>query len=313
MTLLAKAYTNIALIKYWGKKNHHLKIPFNSSLSVTLDAFYTETTVTYLDDLTEDVFFLDDVEVQGNEKSRVVQFMDEVRRRYHIESFAKIESWNHVPKAAGLASSASAFAALALAATEGLDLDVQALSRLARFGSGSASRSLYPGFVVWHEGVDDATSVATPIDMEPWDDFRMIVCLENQSIKPFSSTEAMHDTETTSPYFNAWVQQTKKDLRAMVPAVQKRDIKAVGVLAQTNAMAMHASLLAINRWYFEPESLRIMNIVRELQKEIPVYFTMDAGPNVKIMTTAPYVDQVCDALKDVEYVVARPLKEFSID
>lgn len=301
-----RAHTNIALIKYWGKKDSYYKIPFNSSLSLTLDAFYTDTQVKYDPALTEDHFVLDGSEIHGSKKQRVIAFMNEVRQRYGIEDYAWIESNNHVPTAAGLASSASAFSALAKASTLHLDLDDSELSRLARFGSGSASRSIYGGFAVWNRGSDDASSYAVPVSMDPWDDFRMIVCILNDQEKPYPSSMAMDVTAKQSPYFPAWVKQSEKDLAAIEDGLLAHDIDRVGSIAQANALRMHASLMACNMWYFEPKTLEIMNTVRTLQKTIPAYFTMDAGANVKIMTTRQHVDVILAALKDdVEVVVCQ--------
>lgn len=303
MSKTVRAHTNIALIKYWGKEDDALRIPSNPSLSLTLKEFYTDTSVKYDKNLSEDIFILDGQEVSGQEKKRVTNYMDLIRKRYGLKDYALIQSTNHVPKAAGLASSASAFAALAKAATLDLDLDDVEISRLARLGSGSASRSIYPGFVKWQKGSSDEDSHAVFID-DSWDDIIMIACMINQETKPFSSTEAMDRTSKESVYFDAWVKQSFKDINLMEKYVKEKDIRKVGLLAQENALRMHASLLAVNMWYFEPETIRIFNLVRELQKEIPVYFTMDAGPNVKLITTKAYEKTVLEALECVETVVS---------
>lgn len=303
MSKTVRAHTNIALIKYWGKEDDALRIPSNPSLSLTLKEFYTDTSVKYDKNLSEDIFILDGQEVSGQEKKRVTNYMDLIRKRYGLKDYALIQSTNHVPKAAGLASSASAFAALAKAATLDLDLDDVEISRLARLGSGSASRSIYPGFVKWQKGSSDEDSHAVFID-DSWDDIIMIACMINQETKPFSSTEAMDKTSKESVYFDAWVKQSFKDINLMEKYVKEKDIRKVGLLAQENALRMHASLLAVNMWYFESETIRILNLVRELQKEIPVYFTMDAGPNVKLITTKTYEKTVLEALEGVETVVS---------
>lgn len=307
MTQKVRAYTNIALIKYWGKEDELLRIPSNSSLSLTLKEFYTETSVAYDATLQEDVFILDGVLQTDLGLKRVQDFMDLVRSTYGLSSYAMIHSSNHVPTAAGLASSASAFAALAKAATLSLNLDDEELSRLARKGSGSASRSIYGGFVTWHKGTQDEDSFAQPVAMDPWPTVRMITCLVNQNKKAFSSSDAMNETKADSVYFEAWVKQSEKDLIAMTSYLKDHDIHKVGLLAQENALRMHASLLAINKWYFETQTIEIMNKVRELQKKIPVYFTMDAGPNVKLLTEELYVDEVLEALGEgVKTIVSGP-------
>lgn len=304
MTKTVRAHTNIALIKYWGKEDDVLRIPSNPSLSLTLKEFYTDTSVTYDHHLKEDRFYLDDEEITGHEKTRVVKYMDLIRKRYNIQDYAIIRSHNHVPKAAGLASSASAFAALAKAATLHLNLDDVEISRLARLGSGSASRSIYSGFVKWQKGTSDQDSHAVFID-DSWDDIIMIACLINEEKKAYSSTEAMDKTSKESVYFDAWVQQSFKDIEKMENYVKLQDIQKVGQLAQENALRMHASLLSVNMWYFEPETIRILNIIRDLQKDIPVYFTMDAGPNVKLITEEKYKDDILSVLGDVETIVSK--------
>ena len=231
MSKTVRAHTNIALIKYWGKEDDALRIPSNPSLSLTLKEFYTDTSVKYDKNLSEDIFILDGQEVSGQEKKRVTNYMDLIRKRYGLKDYALIQSTNHVPKAAGLASSASAFAALAKAATLDLDLDDVEISRLARLGSGSASRSIYPGFVKWQKGSSDDDSHAVFID-DSWDDIIMIACMINQETKPFSSTEAMDRTSKESVYFDAWVKQSFKDIILMEKYVKDKDIRKVGLLAK---------------------------------------------------------------------------------
>lgn len=309
MSKVVRAHTNIALIKYWGKKDKELKIPSNSSVSLTLDKFYTDTRVVYDPTLKEDVFYLDDILVDDKVAKRVKDYMNVLRKYVDIPSYAKIESWNHVPKEAGLASSASAFAALAKAATLHLGLSDAEVSKLARLGSGSASRSIYPNFVRWERGFDHGSSVAAPIEMKEWDDVRMVVCLVNDAIKPYPSSEAMDVTSKVSPYFEAWTKESERDSVDIVDKIQNHDIWEVGKMMQVNTLKMHASLYAANMWYLEPKTVEIMNCVRELQKNIPVFFTMDAGPNVKIITTHEYIDLLIAALpKDIESIVCGPGK-----
>ncbi len=175
MKTTAKAHTNIALIKYWGKRDESLILPMNNSLSLTLDGFYTETTVEFHDDWTEDVFYLNDEAVSGGERNRVVSFLDRIRKKAGKEgTYAEIHSVNHVPTAAGFASSASGFAALAAAAARALGLECsnQELSALTRQGSGSACRSVYGGFVEWEKGTRADGSDSYAVQVTPpdhWD------------------------------------------------------------------------------------------------------------------------------------------------
>lgn len=185
MTTTARAHTNIALVKYWGKRDAALMLPQTDSLSLTLDEFYTTTTVNFNQALNEDQFYLDGELVSANKAQKVVKFMDLVRQLSGRTEYAQIASVNNVPMAAGLASSASAFAALAGAAAKdaGLDLSLKDLSRLARRGSGSATRSVYGGLVEWHRGVDDATSFAEPVQEVPDFDIAMLAILVDTSQK----------------------------------------------------------------------------------------------------------------------------------
>lgn len=312
MTKTVRANTNIALIKYWGKKDDTLRIPHNSSLSLTLDNLYTETKVTYNSKLKEDEFYLDGKRIQGDASYRVKEFMDYVRKTYSIKDHAVIESINHVPSAAGLASSASAFAALAKASTLHLNLDDEELSRLARMGSGSASRSIHGGFVEWQMGEDHMTSKAVPLQDSEWPEIRMIVCFVNEEKKPFSSSAAMKETAEKSVYFDAWVEQSHRDIETAKAHILNQDIGSLGKLIQANALRMHASLMAIDKWYFEPDTIEIMNRVRDLQKVIPVYFTMDAGPNVKLLTVEKYVDEVLEHFKDYKTLVSQTGEGISV-
>lgn len=299
MKQTARAHTNIALIKYWGKRDADLILPYTSSVSLTLADFYTDTAVAFDAALTADTLTLDG-ELQPA-SPKITAFMDLIRQMSGEMRFAAIQSNNHVPTAAGLASSASAFAALALAGSRaaGLQLDPRALSRLARRGSGSASRSIFGGLAIWHRGNDDASSYAESL---PSTDLplRMIVVLVDAGPKPISSRKLMANTVATSPYYDAWVDVNENATHAMVAALAANDFARVGHLTEQSSMQMHAAILAGDPafTYFEPQTLQAWQIVKELRKRgIPAYATMDAGPNVKILTLAPAVDQVLAALQ----------------
>ncbi|MDR0922406.1 MAG: diphosphomevalonate decarboxylase [Lactobacillales bacterium] len=284
----ARAYTNIALIKYWGKKDKELILPMNSSLSLTLDAFYTETKITFDESFTQDTFYLNGELQEKKGTQKISSFLKIVFEKYDLPHlFAKVESHNFVPTAAGLASSASGFAALAGAVNQALDLQLSDsdLSKLARRGSGSASRSIYGGFAEWKKGTDDDTSYAVQIPSKPWDIGMLFVVL-NKKTKKISSRVGMEQTVNTSPFYPAWVTSAEQDIVDMKQAIAKQDFKRLGELAEFSAMKMHATVHSSFPpfTYWEPESLVAQQIVRDLREEgIPVYFTMDAGPNVKIL------------------------------
>lgn len=295
----ARAHTNIALVKYWGKRDEDLIIPMNGSLSLTLDEFYTETTVQFDSKQQTDHLILDGV---TQPTTRVTPFLDIIRNQAGITAGAAVISTNHVPTAAGLASSASAYAALAAAASKaaGLTLNRQALSRLARRGSGSATRSVFGGFVEWQAGTNDATSYAVPIDEHPTWPIRMVTVVVDRAEKKIGSRAGMQTVVKTSPFYQEWVKKAQADLAAIKPAIAAHDIQQTGAIAESNAMAMHAlNLTATPHFtYFTAGSLTAMHCVEELRaKGIPCYYTMDAGPNVKVLCEEQHVTAILTALQ----------------
>ncbi|MDR2277494.1 MAG: diphosphomevalonate decarboxylase [Vagococcus sp.] len=287
-----RAHTNIALIKYWGKRNDELFLPMNSSLSLTLDAFYTDTEVVLDSDFTSDTFFLNDVKQDEKETEKITKFLNLFRNEVNMETKACVKSYNHVPTAAGLASSASAFSALAGAMNQasGLNLDSKTLSTYARRGSGSATRSIYGGFVEWYMGEDDLseTSHAIPVDDASWD-IGMIVIAVNTGRKKLSSRVGMKQTIATSPFYSSWVETATSDLTKMKDAIKQKDFITLGEITESNGMKMHATMLGafppISYW--EPDSVKAIQTVKEIRgMGIPCYVTMDAGPNVKVLCKA---------------------------
>ena len=261
----ARAHTNIALIKYWGKADETYIIPMNNSLSITLDRFYTETKVTFDPDFTEDRLILNGNEVNAKEKEKIV------------------------PTAAGLASSASAYAALAAACNEALSLNLSDtdLSRLARRGSGSASRSIFGGFAEWEKGHDDLTSYAHEINSNGWEkDLSMIFVVINNQSKKVSSRSGMSLTRDTSRFYQYWLDHVDEDLNEAKEAVKNQDFQRLGEVIEANGLRMHATNLGAQPpfTYLVQESYDAMAIVEQCRKaNLPCYFTMDAGPNVKVL------------------------------
>lgn len=284
----AKAHTNIALVKYWGKKDQDMIIPQTDSLSLTLDEFYTTTKVTFDDQLSSDQVSINSNLLGDQASQKVRNFLDLVRKMSGTTAFARVESQNHVPTAAGLASSASAFAALAGAASRaaGLNLDRRDLSRLARRGSGSATRSIYGGLVEWQRGHDDATSYAKPIMEEVDFGLEMLAIMVDTTAKKISSRFGMQQSVASSPYYKVWPEIVAHDMAAIKEAIAARNIDAIGEIAETNALRMHALTLSAEPGftYFDSDTLKAMRAVRALRDNgIHCYFTMDAGPNVKVI------------------------------
>ncbi|MDW8564115.1 diphosphomevalonate decarboxylase [Staphylococcus shinii] len=298
----ARAHTNIALIKYWGKADETYIIPMNNSLSVTLDRFYTETKVTFDESYDKDTLILNGEVVAENEAVKISKFMDIVRELGGTSAHAYIESENYVPTAAGLASSASAYAALAAACDKALNLGLtgKALSRLARRGSGSASRSIYGGFVEWEKGHDDATSYSFPVEADNWEnDLAMIFVVINNKSKKVSSRAGMSLTRDTSRFYQYWLDHVDEDITAVKHAINQKDFKQLGEVIEANGLRMHATNLGAQPpfTYMVDDSYLVMDIVHQCREAgYPCYFTMDAGPNVKILVEKKNQQAVIDAL-----------------
>lgn len=296
MKATAKAHTNIALIKYWGKRNESLILPTNNSLSLTLDGFYTTTTVHFQETLQEDYFYLDDERVVGTPYQRVATFLDAVRQLAGTPKLhATVASYNNVPTAAGFASSASGFAALAGAASKALSLNLtdEALSRLTRLGSGSACRSIYGGFAEWQQGqeADGSDSYAVPIAPRDHWDLRVGAVVLSQTKKDVSSRVGMKRTVDTSPFFKGWVDSIPRDLETIKEGITARDFEKVGEVAEANCLKMHGTMMGAQPpfTYFQPTTLAVMDTIQNMRAEgIPAYFTIDAGPNVKVLYLPEY-------------------------
>ncbi|MCE9615595.1 MAG: diphosphomevalonate decarboxylase [Lentisphaerae bacterium] len=302
----AFAPANIALVKYWGKRDERLNLPVTSSLSVSLGKLGSD--VRLCGRQGRDVVTLNGKPLPDDSSfvRRVSSYLDFCRPAagWGFEVTAR----NTIPTAAGFASSASGFAALvrALDGLFGWHLDGRALSILARLGSGSASRSIFEGLVEWHAGcaADGMDSYAEPLGVE-WADLRMALIVLSRAEKGIGSRAAMQRTVETSPLYAAWPATVHRDMAEMKSALQERDFTRTGAVAERNALAMHATMLAASPpvLYWQPESVRVMQKVWALRAEgVPVYFTMDAGPNVKVLYLADTEPAVREGLADWEFV-----------
>ena len=307
----ASANANIALIKYWGKVEESLTVPTTSSLSLTLDGTRTTTTVSFdggavgagatNEERGGDAVTINGSSPGGAELARVTRFLDLVRAKSGESASATVASFSTVPLAAGLASSAAGFAALAAAASRaaGMRLDDRALSRLARRGSGSATRSVFGGLVLWNAGVDDETSYAEPVECAL--DLAMVVVVLSERHKGISSTRAMRETMRSSPLYPAWVEAGREDLRAALAAVRERDLPRLGEVVEANALGMHAAMMASRPavMYWLPRTVQVLHTIRSMREEgHPVWATIDAGPNVKVLTRGGGAEQVAALLRE---------------
>ncbi|MCS6914632.1 MAG: diphosphomevalonate decarboxylase [Myxococcales bacterium] len=308
MRALAEARTNIALVKYWGKCDPQWNLPAVPSLSLTLDGLTTRTEVWLDRQWTADSLIVNDVALHGAPLERASRHLDRVLGPTRPR--ARVTSWNSFPTASGLASSASAFAALtvAAAAAGGLHLDAERLSILARQGSGSAARSILGGIVVLGVGTPGqpdsarATQLCAP---EDWPALRLVLGIVSEEPKDTPSTDGMNHTAMTSPYYGPWLAAAPGDLRQAVEAVKKRDLEALGTVAERSALRMHASALAADPAvvYLRGATVEGLHAIRALRAAgVPAWFTCDAGPHPKALTDARYVAQVAAALARVDGV-----------
>lgn len=314
MSITAVAHPNIALIKYWGKRDETYNLPATGSLSMTLDVAPTRTTVTLAPGADDDVATWHGEAMSGDELTRVRSFLDLVRELAGSRVRAVVETANGIPTGAGLASSASGFAALAAAASGayGLELSERDLSRLARRGSGSAARSVFGALVQWHAGRDDASSYAEPLPASALE-LALVVAVLSPGRKPVGSREAMRRTAATSPFFPAWVASVPTELEAMRRAVADADFSAVGELAEANALRMHATMLGAVPpvRYWNADTVAALDLVAQLRADgVPAYATMDAGPNVKVLCRPSDATAVADrfaaAFEGVNLLIAGP-------
>lgn len=310
MQATARACANIALVKYWGKRDRVLNLPAAGSLSLTLGALVTETTVAFEPELAADALVLDGREARPAETARTSRFLDLVRAQAGVQLHARVTSHNEFPTASGLASSASGYAALALAATRaaGIELAPRELSILARRGSGSAARSVFGGFVRMYAGDDSEAAYAEPRDTALLDRVRMVVAIVGGGApKEHGSRDAMDHTAQTSPFYAAWVDQVPRDLATAEAALAAGDLEQLGELAEANALAMHASAIAARPAivYWGPTTLALLAKVRGLRAcGIAAWATMDAGPHVKVLTTADDAPAIAMQLRDLDGVTA---------
>lgn len=317
-----RAGSNIAFIKYWGVTEaavgpvgaqppvhgEGLNIPLNNSISMTLADAHTTTTVAWEDSVNqpEDTVAIDGVQLEGPSVERVAAHLDRLRALAGVSYNARVVSQNNFPMASGIASSASGFAALTVAGAAALDLQLDAtrLSAVARLGSGSASRSLFGGFVEWERGwghgegandsLLDSRSVAHQIHDEKHWALRDIIAIVSTGAKRVSSSGG-HRLAATSPFNAARTACVGAWLETVRRAIAARNFSLLGPVLEADALAMHGVMMTSepSLMYWEPGTLEVLHAVRAWREEgVPVYFTIDAGPNVHLICEADAAAEV---------------------
>jgi len=307
-TARAAAGPNIALIKYWGNRGDPvLRLAASNSISLTLDGLWTEIRVRFDETLQADSLSVNDQTATGPQLARTSAFLDIVRSRAGLQAHAAVDSQTNFPVGAGIASSAAAFAALALAASHaaGLRLTPPELSRLARRGSGSACRSIYGGFVEWIAGPDDETSQAEPLfPPEHWE-LIDLVALIGEAHKPVGSTEG-HALAGTSPLQDARLAHTPQRLAVCRDALRLRDFARLAAVVELDSNMMHAVMLTSSPplVYWQPATVAVVDLVSTLRRQgVAVCTTIDAGPSVHCLCAAADAEQVSAALSQVDGVL----------
>lgn len=305
----AQAQPNIALIKYWGKRDVALNLPVVGSLSITLDTLWTRTEVRFSDALDADSMVLNG-KSDPKQLKRTSACLDLLRARAGIRTRAAVVSTNNFPTGAGLASSASGFAAMVLAgdAALGLNLTPAEQSVLARRCSGSAARSIFGGYVEWAHGsrADGEDSVATPLlPADAWP-LSVAVAITSTAEKAIGSTEGMNRTADTSPYQDAWIDSQEADLAEARAAIAERDFERLADISEHSCLKMHALALAAKPGllYWNAATVAAMHVVRSLRAQgVPVFFTIDAGPQLKAVCLPSAASRVAAALREVPGVL----------
>jgi diphosphomevalonate decarboxylase len=301
-TAIALAHPNIAFIKYWGNRDNDLRLPSNSSISMNLNGLFTRTTVSFTSSK-QDALVINDREVSGKGLERVSFILDLVRKMANTNERAEVTSENNFPAGAGIASSAAAFAALALASSRaaGLTLSEAQMSRLARRGSGSASRSIPAGFVEWQAGTSDEDSYAFSI--APKDHWNLVDCVAivSSAHKKTGSTEG-HAIAGTSPLQNTRVSDAPRRLDICRDAILNRDFEAFANIIEHDSDMMHAVMMTSNPplMYWQSATVEIFHQVREWRASgLPVGYTVDAGANVHVLCLGEYAKEVENNLREL--------------
>jgi len=311
------ANANIALVKYWGKRNKELMLPQTGSVSMTTEGLQAQTTVEFGPKYENDIVIVNGKEYKkGDEEydDYVGLFLNVVRQSYPDKAKdlkAKIVSNNNFPTAAGLASSAAGFAALAAAVNEalGLGLDDRQLSMLARRGSGSATRSIQGGFVEWKGGEkEDGTDCYAEQLFPPeyWPEFRMVIAVTSKKDKKVKSRAGMSASVKNSPYYSAWKNDVvPSHIETMKKAIAEKDFRLLGQTAETNALMMHAVAIATTPpvIYWNAGTMDIIHAVMDWRDGgLECYFTIDGGPQVKVLCQEKDVEEIKKRLKDFDNI-----------
>lgn len=302
-TVSVKSHANIAIIKYWGKADAEKMIPSTSSISLTLENMFTETQLTFLDTDDADVMYIDDVQQGDKELTKASNVLDLFRT--NPAQKVKIETWNNMPTAAGLSSSSSGLSALVKAANDLFESgkSPSELAQIAKFASGSSSRSFFGPLAAWDKDTGEVYRVKSDLKLA------MIMLVLNDQKKSISSREGMKLCTETSTSFSDWIRQSEIDYKNMLNYLAANDFAKVGQLTEENALRMHQTTTTANPpfSYLSKKSYEAMEVVKNLRAQGEnCYFTMDAGPNVKVLCLEEDLDRLAGILaKDYQIIKSK--------
>ncbi len=302
----AVAHPNVALVKYWGKRKAAGNLPAAGSLSLTLGHLTTRTTVRIDGELMEDTLSING-RAGAPDLPRLRHCLAPLRKRAGNALPVAVESANDFPTGAGLASSASGMAALALAAAEALGVagDMDLVARAAMAGSGSAPRSLFAGIVLLSIDETGEWQCKSLLGADEWR-LKVVVAVTDDGAKAVDSRSAMEWTRRTSPFYDAWIRGQAADLSEACRAIEHRDFERLAALSEHNCLKMHATALGARPavLYFNPATMECIHRVKALAREgAPVFFTVDAGPQVKAVCLPEALDEVAGALREAPGVL----------
>ena len=322
-----KSYANIAIVKYWGKKDAKKMIPATSSISLTLNDMFTETEMEFISD--EDITISVEKEMKnGDYKDKFSNMTDlfylngELQDSVHTEKISKvvdlfrenrsqkvkISTTNNMPTAAGLSSSSSGLSAVIKACNElfGKNYTQSELAQISKFGSGSSSRSFFGPIAAWDKDTGEIYEVRTDLKLA------MIVLVLNENKKEISSRNGMELCAKTSTYFDEWVKQSEIDFVNMKKYLAENDFEKVGILTEENALRMHKTTETANPpfTYFNEKTYEAMDFVKNLRNNgEKCYFTMDAGPNVKVLCLEEHLEKLAGIFEEkYKIIVSRTVK-----
>lgn len=305
MKATAVAPSNIAFIKYWGKKDEVLRLPENGSISMCLSNLLTTTTVEFSGDYKEDTIIINGIQ-EENEGNRAIKHLDRIRKIANINERAKVVTNNNFPTGTGLSSSASGFAALTVAGSiaAGLKQTEKELSILARQGSGSACRSIPDGFVEWLDGDSSDTSYAKTIYAPDYWDIADVVAVVSKNKKEVSTTSGQKLAES-SPFFEVRKNHMKKKIEDIKKLMDEKNFTGFGELLEAEALELHSIMLTSkpSLIYLLPASLKIMHLVKKWRSEgLEVYFTVNTGQDIHLIVQKKDIEPLSARLKEVEDV-----------